>query len=385
MSTKKQKKFIYYDIRKTMLAYPEPLYYVIIGERSNGKTYSSLDYALERYAAHNEQFAYVRRFGEDIRKSKLSNLFNAHVENGRVTQLFSDDWTNIEYGSGKFNLSRINPDTEKPEYSDEPIGFAFDLNSMEHYKSISFPRITTIIFDEFLSRTGYLPNEFTLFMNTISTIVRNRKNLKIIMLGNTVNKYAPYFGEMGLSHIKEQKQGTVDIYKYSNSGLQVAVEYCSSAASQGGKASDVYFAFDNPQLQMITKGSWEIAIYPHLDPSIQYKPKNIAAQFFVDFDGELLHGEIVAVSNYAPFIFIHRKTTPIKDDNKDIIYGQRASYKPNYLVGLQNKFPLSSFINQAIRESRVFYSTNEVGEIFRNYLMWCQNLGITKGVMSSGN
>lgn len=377
MKAQKQKKFIYYDIRRTMKDYPDAYYYVVIGERSNGKTYSSLDYALQRYAETGEQFGYIRRFGEDIRKKQLSNLFSAHIENGRVSELFSGDWTGIEYTGSKFFLTKFSEESGRTEYSEEPIGFAFDLNSMEHYKSISFPKITTIIFDEFLSRTGYLPNEFLLFSNSVSTIVRLRTNVKIIMLGNTVNKYAPYFNEMGLTHIKEQKQGTVDLYKYGDSDLQVAVEYCASSIHQGGKASDVYFAFDNPQLQMITKGSWEIAIYPHLE--IKYKPKNVAIEFFVDFDGELLHCEVIGIANYSPFIFIHKKTTPIKDENRDIVYCQKADPRPNYRVGIQQyRDNLSKFIITCLRENRIFYSTNEVGEIFRNYIMWADDLSIKR-------
>ena len=34
---------------------------------------------------------------------------------------------------------------------------------------------------------------------------------------------------------------------------------------------DVYFAFNNPKLQMITSGAWEMAIYPH--NKVKYKPK----------------------------------------------------------------------------------------------------------------
>ena len=74
------KKFKYYDIRNTLKKYPDAYYYLVIGERSNGKTYSSLDYALERYFECGEQFAYIRRYGEDIRKKHLSNLFSGHIE-----------------------------------------------------------------------------------------------------------------------------------------------------------------------------------------------------------------------------------------------------------------------------------------------------------------
>ena len=368
-------KFKYYDIRRILEEYPNAYYYLIIGERSNGKTYSALSYALERYFKHGEQFAYLRRWGEDIRKKQLSNLFSGHVENHLIEKLSNGEWLGVDYTGSKFRLTKADEDG-KVIYSDDPIGFAFDLNSMEHFKSISFPKITTVIFDEFLSRQSYLPNEFMLFTNALSTIVRLRTNVKIFMLGNTVNKYCPYFAEMGLTHIKEQKQGTIDQYRYAASGLEVVVEYCESSNKRGGKGSDVYFAFDNPQLQMITQGSWEIAIYPHLPE--RYKPKEVVAQFFIDFDKELLHGEVISKSNCAPFVFLHRKTTEIKSDD-DIVYGQRPDANPYHRVGLRAySDKLTKFIRQCYAENRIFYSENEVGEIFRNYLLWADNENIKR-------
>lgn len=367
------RKFEFYNIRKLLKDYPDAYYYVVFGERSNGKTYSALDYALERYKKNGEQFAYVRRWGEDIRKKNLSNLFSGHAENGRISTIFDDEWNQIHYGSSKFYLEKI---TDKGEIvrSEENCGFAFDLNSMEHYKSTSFPKITTIIFDEFMSRNGYLPNEWVLFANTLSTIIRHRDNVKIIMLGNTVNKYCPYFGEMGLNHIKDQRPGTVDVYHYGDSGLTVVTEYTGTSLKHGGKASDVYFSFDNPELKMITGGAWEIAIYPHLE--VKYRPADVVGNFFIQFEDELLHGEVVSLDS-GPFIFIHRKTTPIKDEDNDIVYTTHPDVRWNYRMCLtKHSDKLSLFIIKCLRENKIFYSTNEVGEVFRNYVMWSDSFSI---------
>lgn len=367
------KKFDFYDVRRLMRDYPDAYYYVVFGERSNGKTYSALEYALERYKKNGEQFAYVRRWGEDIRPKNLVDLFSGHTENGSIAKIFEGEWTRIHYGSAKFYLERVTEEGDI-ERADDNCGFAFDLNSMEHYKSISFPRITTVIFDEFMSRNGYLPNEWILFTNSLSTIIRLRNNVKIIMLGNTVNKYCPYFSEMGLTHIKEQKPGTVDIYHYGESGLSVAVEYTGSSAKRGGKLSDVYFSFDNPELKMITGGEWEIAVYPHLP--VKYRPKDVVCNFFIEFEEELLHGEVIAIDTGA-FIFIHPKTTPIKEETQDIVYTTKASEKWNYRMCLtKHRDKLSIFIIQCLRENRIFYQSNEVGEIFRNYIMWSDSYSI---------
>ena len=128
---------------------------------------------------------------------------------------------------------------------------------------------------------------------------------------------------------------------------------------------------------MITSGSWEIAIYPHLPT--QYKPKDVAGEFFVSFDRELLHGKVVAPEEGVAFVFLHQKTTPVHDETEDIIYGQEPSNLGTHRVGFTAyRDRLSRFVVQCIRENRVFYATNEVGEIFRNYILWCENLSIKR-------
>ena len=366
-------KFKFYDVHKLLKAYPDCYYYVIFGERSNGKTYSSLLYALEQYVSTGNQFAYLRRYAEDIRPKNLSNLFSGHIDNGVVTKLTKGEWDNIIYSRSKFYFERTKEDGSR-ETSETPCGYAFDLNSMEHYKSTSFPRITTVIFDEFMSRSGYLPNKFILFTNSLSTIIRHRNNVKILMLGNTVNKSCPYFLEMGLRHIKDQQPGTVDVYQYSQTQLMVVCEYTGSAAKSGGKASDVYFAFDNPELQMITSGAWEIGIYPHLDT--KYRPKDVIQHFFIEYEDELLHGEVV-VTDDGDFIFLHAKTTEIKEPDNDIVYTTRPSTRWNYRMCLTKQSDkLSKYILSCLRENKIFYSTNEVGEVLRNYVMWSDQFSI---------
>lgn len=342
-------------------------YNVIFGERSNGKTYSVLKYSLERFCKYGEQLAIVRRWQDDFTGKRGSTMFDSLVSNGEVTKLTNGEWSGIYYWGSRWFLCKFDENGKRVN-SEIPFAYGFSISSMEHDKSTSYPNITTICFDEFLTRTSYLPDEFVLFMNVVSTIVRHRTNVKIFMLGNTVNKYCPYFSEMGLSHIKEQKQGSIDIYRYGDSELIVAVEYCSNQNKQG-KESDLYFAFDNPKLSMITGGTWEIDIYPHCP--LKYKQKDIMFKYFIDFNGDLLQCEIINVDNKC-FTFIHRKTTELKDTDNDLIYTTEFSEKPNYRRKIT--IPITKTekkILEHYKTDKVFYSDNEVGEIVRNYLMWC--------------
>ena len=104
------KKFEFYDVHKLLKAYPDCYYYVVFGERSNGKTYSSLQYALEEYVKSGNQFAYLRRYAEDIRPKNLSNLFSGHVDYGLIAKLIKGEWDNIVYSRARFYFERIKED-----------------------------------------------------------------------------------------------------------------------------------------------------------------------------------------------------------------------------------------------------------------------------------
>ena len=356
----------YYSLNK--INKKNATYNVIFGERSNGKTYATLKQALENYFSDGSQFAYIRRWSVDVQPKRMNNLFNAVIEDGYLEKLSGGKFTAIFYRTGRFYLCTYN-DKGKPIYNEEDIiGYAFSLSENEHNKANSYPRVTTIIFDEFLTNKIYLPDEFILFMNTVSTIVRQRTNVKIYMLGNTVNKFCPYFKEMGLTNILSMKQGSIDLYTYGDSKLKVAVEYADS--KKKFKKNNFYFAFNNPKLKMITGGAWELNIYPHAP--VKWLPKNIIFTYFIDFNDSLYQCEIIN-KDANVFTYIHEKTTPIKNPDKDIIYTLDYNPKINYNVNILK--PLTDYQNKITwfyTHDRVYYQDNNVGDAINNYLKICK-------------
>ena len=166
---------------------------MIIGERSNGKTYACLKYALDNFFKKGEEFVYLRRWNDDVKTKRMQTLFTPFKDylekrNGKVI-----------FKSGTFYF--VDLDTE----IETVMAYALSISEVEHMKSSSYENVTTVIFDEFLTRRVYLVNEFVSFMNVLSTIIRKRENVTIFMLGNTVNRYCPYFSEMGLKNIRSEE------------------------------------------------------------------------------------------------------------------------------------------------------------------------------------
>lgn len=364
MFLKKQNKYYSLD---NILSY-NAQYNIIFGERSNGKTYAALEYGLKQYQDSKKSFAIVRRYAEDFRGKRGATMFDALEANGLISKYTSGLYNRVVYYSSRWYFAKFDEELNKEVRCEEPFAYAFAIAQMEHDKSTSYPTIGTIIFDEFITRSIYLNDEFVLFMNLVSTIVRQRDDVKIFMLGNTVNQYCPYFKEMGLNHITKMEKGKIDVYTYGDSDLKVAVEYSDNPVKS--KPSDVYFAFDNPKLNMITGGAWELAIYPHCP--VKFNKDDIQFIYFINFDDALLQCEVV-LKDELFFTFIHRKTTPIQDDNNDLIYTTEYSSKPNYRRKIT--LPTNEYERKLMLffvDDKVFYQDNEVGEVVRNYINWCK-------------
>lgn len=360
----------FYNLKNILAT--DSIYNIVVGERSNGKTYSVLEYALKDYFKRGKQLAIIRRWSDDFKGKAGAQYFENLVSNGAIRKMSGGQYNGVRYRAQRWYLIRTDEKGES-EADEKPFAFAFSFSGMEHDKSTSYPDVSTILFDEFISSTGYyFPDEFIIFANTLSTIIRHRDDVRIFMLANTISWNCPYFREMGLKNVKKMAPGTIDVYKYGDSRLKVAIEFCSP--TKGGKPSDMYFAFDNPKLTMITGGAWEISVYPHLP--CEYRPKDVIFTYYIEYEGDWLCCKIISVGDNV-FTFIHPQTTALDEKtlNNTLIYTPDYSPRPNYRRKINRpRTDAEKKIVEFYIRDKVFYSSNEVGEIVRNYLHWCGGL-----------
>lgn len=349
------------------------LYNMIIGKRSDGKTYAIQYRALKRFCDHDGDgyaMAVIRRWATDFTGKTGSAYFNGLVSDGWVEKLSDGKWTNIRYWSNRWWLCTTD-DHGKLVTDSKPFAYAMCLNTWEHDKGPSYPDIKTIMFDEFLSSAAnYLPNEFMCFMNVVSTIVRQRNDLddfEIYMLGNTVSQSCPYFAEMGISNIRKQPMGTIDTYEFGDTGNKVAVEYIHDREDIKSNPANKYFAFNNPKLAMITGGLWEFGSYPHCP--VKYEQSDVLFRYFIKYEDEVFQANIISVDDNL-FTFIHRKTTVIKYEERYLIYSLDYNPALNYRRNIfAPHTQAEKKIGWMFKVDRVYYQDNSVGEDIHNFLV----------------
>ena len=149
---------------------------MIVGPRGIGKSFGATDFVTNQFIKKGDEFVYLRRYKTELSRG-VKNFFSALIKENKYPN-------NTLSTKGLTFL-----------IDDKICGYAMTLSTAQQLKSSNFPNVKTIIFDEFLIEPGqghYLKNEVFAFLGLIETIARTR-NIRVIMLGNSVSEINPYF------------------------------------------------------------------------------------------------------------------------------------------------------------------------------------------------
>jgi hypothetical protein len=198
---------MFYDFNK-LLSYNALLNFVI-GERGVGKSFGAKKFVITDYLKNGNEFVYIRRY-----KTELDNAYEGFFDQLQNEDLFLDH---------QFRITSSKKKIDKFYIDKEVFGYGIPLSTANILKSASFPKVKTLIFDEFLIDNGtyhYLRNEVIQFLDVIETIARLR-DVRVILLGNAITISNPYFDFFKLtlpynSEFKTFKNGTIVVNYIKN-------------------------------------------------------------------------------------------------------------------------------------------------------------------------
>lgn len=133
------------------------------------------------------QFIYVRRYKEELVLAKQT--FFADYESEFPNWDFKvDGWKALASPIKYAGMTKGRPWVT--------IGFFVPLSIATSFKSVAFPHVRWIIFDEYILEKGpthYLTNEATAFKNFYSTVDRYQDKTRVLFLANSVSITNPHF------------------------------------------------------------------------------------------------------------------------------------------------------------------------------------------------
>ena len=213
----------------------------VITERGLGKTFGSKVAMLKKFLKTGEQFIYIRRYKTEL-DSALATFWSDLQGNG-----FFEDY-DLEVKKSKMLTQFL--------CNGEVCGYAVPLSTANILKSTAFPKVKTIVFDEFLiDDTGlykYLKNEVTLILDLIETVFRLRDG-QVIFLGNALSITNPYFAYWNLdlpynSEFKTFKDGQI-VVNYAKNEEYRKVKKASRFGRLIEGTSYGRYAIDNEMLK----------------------------------------------------------------------------------------------------------------------------------------
>lgn len=232
---------MYYNYDK-LLSFTTAVLLFVISERGVGKTFGSKVAMVKRFLKTGDQFIYVRRYKTEL-DSALNNFWTDIQENGYFDDL------DLQVKRNKM-ITKFTCDGEV-------CGYAIPLSTSNILKSTAFPKVKTIIFDEFmLDNSGtyrYLKNEVTLMLDFIETIGRLR-DIQVIFLGNNTSFYGnPYVAYFNLelpynSEFKTFRDGLIVVNYVKNEAYRKAKRESKFGKLIDGTAYGNY-AIDNESLR----------------------------------------------------------------------------------------------------------------------------------------
>ena len=200
---------MFWNLRRTLTH--NTLINVILGNRGGGKSFGAKEYVIDNFIKKGKQFGYIRRYKDDL-KEPMQKFFDDIIYKYPDFEFKTDS---------KYLYIRQKPaDEETPWTKKDIAGFGFILSTANNKKSIPYPNITTLIYDEFLIDKGtqkYLKNEPVALLNLYETIARpgtNHPRVILFMLANAITITNPYFMYWDLKMPKKQDKNGKWIWKH---------------------------------------------------------------------------------------------------------------------------------------------------------------------------
>lgn len=339
---------------------------LIIGERSNGKSFACKELLIKKAYKNNEQFGYLRRYNEDTKDYLVTEYFSDVIKNKNGHE-YIKEWTNGEYSTitayrKSIYFANYDADLDKV-IRGKKIGRMFGLSASEHYKSLAFPEIKRIVYEEFITNSYYLPNEPKLMLNFISTVFRHEKGT-VFCIGNKVSRINPYFGEWELTNIPKQKINTVDIYRVHDEDeneTKIAVYMTHTMKINSG------MFFGNAS-KAITGGEWDTNEQPHLHG--HRDDYNTVYTMVFKYDKTTFLCEFLQHRKNTDWFtwYITPKTTPIQDNTRIVA----NTYHINNLatVGFVPLTKNEHTIFDMLKQGKVCFCDNLTGTEFKQ----CYNM-----------
>lgn len=161
----------------------------INGERSLGKTYTTLMYVIHKCIENKDEFVYITRTQDE----KKNGVFEKAIE-----KVVLNEFKDFTFETTFENLYLCDESKESEKNDKIQLGYCVALTETVKIKKRSFPKVKYLIFDEYMleenQAISYINGwkEPDLLLSIYHTIDREEDRVICFMLGNNTKFHNPY-------------------------------------------------------------------------------------------------------------------------------------------------------------------------------------------------
>lgn len=299
--------------------------------RNRGKSFEISAQCLADAWYDDKELAYVRRYEDTMDMIAAyfgdKEQFIKDMTDGQCTHITV--YKSVMY----FSHTEEDENGDTKLFRDKPLGRFFPLSKQGRFKSLQYPKIWNLIYEEVLTSDSYLPGEPEKLLNLISSISRSRPGFHTYLISNLDTPVNPYSNAWSLSMFK-MKPGEVHLTKlflnaYDNKGNElyflIAAHYLKDFNELSNKDKKVK---KSRARTGIASNRWDEAkLYPVIDLKF-IKQYDIAETVVFEYDDIMYQMDIIEVpTNFKDLYLLPEETDPV-DVMMPLAYIRRKTSEP---------------------------------------------------------
>lgn len=351
----------------------------ILSGRNRGKSFTISTECLADAWYDNKQFAYVRR--HDATVYETEQYFADKTD--FIKQMTDNECDHIRRYRGKLFFARYETDEhgEQREISVKECGSYFALSRNSAYKSLQYPEIYNLFYEEVMADEAYLQGEPSKLLNLISTIKRSKEGFRAYLISNLISPVSPYSVEWGINiaSLRPDQINLVKLYlgSYGKDGEEdYLVIACHYLKDVGDLTKEDLKKKRNRVRTGIASNRWdEKTLYPTIPYNFLKGKANKIDRCVFEWDDSMFLVDILEVPENINLVY--RDEVPASKEWMPILYIQRKTSEPFIDTRLYTNNP-DRFGPYFSRGFQIIYKIDKVVDILirRGYFFGADNLTV---------
>lgn len=386
---RKNKKYKFYSFDNLFNNYDFDVMFSI-GTRSTGKTTAIQRDSCLKDFLDGYQFVKLCRIKDELKKEFQSGWWSDIF----INTLHKYDIDIVYHKSTYYINNRdefIDENGELMENdfvkSGEVFGYVIPISLQQRYKSKNYSKVKKIVFDEFakMKDYSYSSSEINDFLSLLSTVVRMRDDVKVLLVGNVLSPHNPYFKLFGIDGMKLKSGKTyafIDDSMFDNPCL-VGVEYGESVTDNIEDIPRLLRLPHNEQAIKLDMYQLPVEVIDSDSQLLKVLDKNKLLDFYqyygilrISIDDNF----ILRKNNKGEYVFKHIDYLILYDINNNQYYFTKGKNDDEYglYIDYPDNLPIykldydvrnnAPFLPGEVLRSRLIYGDLKIYEIIRGWI-----------------